>query len=180
MPPSGPSSVWGSFRRRGRGKGLILLFCAASPSHFRSPCYGLTFHPFLDVPQRQLLWLITSAGSPTQSQGRKPLSRGQWPSSPIMRRPQCCLTSYVALAKEEGLWSSPSPHLLELNCCPGAGAPLSEKPPGTCALRSATFPWACRLGGQHPETPPANTPICMAPAQLIFPLLCLESEHCIA
>ena len=147
-PPSEPSSVWGSFRRRGRGQGLIPLFCAASPSHFRSPgCSRWPFTPSLDVPQRQLLWLITSAGSPTQSRARKPLSRGQWPSRPIMRRPQCCLMPYVALAKGEGRWGAPCPHLLELNYSfAHMAVPLPQEAPGTCTLPSATCPCACKLG----------------------------------
>ena len=147
-PPSEPSSVWGSFRRRGRGQGLIPLFCAASPSHFRSPrCSRWPFTPSLDVPQRQLLWLITSAGSPTQSRGRKPLSRGQWPSRPIMRRPQCCLTPYVALAKGEGRWGAPCPHLLELNYSSAHMAvPLPQEAPDTCTLRSTTCLCDCKLG----------------------------------
>lgn len=110
--PSEPSSVWGSFRRRGRGQGLSTLLCAAS-SHFRSPLLPVTFHPFLGCPSKAAPVVNNWLGAPHKAGAWKPLSREQWPGRPIMRRPQC-LTPYVALAKGRGGARVPAPPGAEL------------------------------------------------------------------
>lgn len=77
-----------------------------------------------------------------------------------MRPPQCCLTSYVALAKEEGRGAAlPSPPGDELFPSPLVGPP--EGAAGSCTLQSATW----YAAGRHAETP-RHTPLsarCSAP-----------------
>lgn len=83
MPPSGPSSVWGSFRRRGRGTGAhpSLLCCLSLPLPLPS-LLRVTFHPSLGCPSKAAPVVNNFGWQPHTKPGPETIVRGTMAEQP--------------------------------------------------------------------------------------------------
>lgn len=159
MPPSGPSSVWGSFRRRGRGTGAhpSLLCCLSLPLPLPSLLW-VTFHPSLGCPSKAAPVVNNFGWQPHTKPGPETIVRGTMAEQPNNEAATVLSDILRCPGKGGGAvgFAMPSPPGVELFPSRMV-APLSEGTPGTCTPQSAAFSWDCRLGRCHPETPlPTN------------------------
>lgn len=147
LPPSGPSSVWGSFRGRGRGTGAhpSLLCCLSLPLPLPS-LLQVTFHPSRGCPSKAAPVVNNFGWQPHTKPGPETIVQGTM-AEQLNNEAATVLSDILRCPGKgggaEGL-AMPSPPGVELFPSHMV-VPLSEEAPGTCTLQLATFPCDCML-----------------------------------
>lgn len=172
----GPSSVPGSFKRRGRGTGAhpSLLCCLSLPLPLPSLLW-VTFHPSLGCPSKAAPVVNNFGWQPHTKPWPETIVPGTMPEQP--NNEAAAVLSDVLRCPGKGggavgltLPAPPGAELFPLHVV----VPLSKEAPGTCARFSVTSPCECQLGRCHPETPQDTRPTA---AVACFSLPCPRLEH---